>query len=98
MTSLTLTALKAGNEEVLLSGCGSAVLLDTDAVFVTCADVVSVSTNSAVVIFPSSPGMRPIVQLMVPVAPGEGVPQLKAGPLFCDQLTKVLPEGTASVR
>src|SRR5258708_22866745 len=93
-----LTFARTGNEDVLLSGLGSDVLLDTEAVFVTCAAVSTVSTNSAVVVFPSSPGRTLIVQLMVPAPPGAGVVQLKAGPLFCDQLTKVLPEGTESVR
>src|SRR3954466_13784705 len=86
-----------GNDEVLLSVCGSSVLLETATLFVTCAEVFSVSSNSAVTGAPSTPGKRLVVQLMLPVLPAAGLMQLSGGPLICIQSAKVLPEGTASV-
>jgi len=88
---------EGGKAEVLLSVCGSRVVLETVTLFVTWAEVFSVSVNSAVMVAPSTPGKRLLVQVMVPVPPGAGLLQLKRGPLVCVQSAKVLPEGTVSV-
>src|SRR5438445_2588491 len=86
-----------GKVEVLLSGCGSLVVLETLAVLVTCDDVLSVSSNSARMLCPATPGRMPMVQEMVPLPPAAGVVQLNCGPAVCVHPAKVLPDGTASV-
>src|SRR4051812_41810697 len=86
-----------GNVDVLFSGRGSAVALETVAVLVTCADVFTASSNAALKLFPSTPGKVAIVQEMVPLPPSAGVVQLKSGPDVCVHPAKVLPDGTASV-
>ena len=72
-----------GNVEVLLSGRGSVVVPETVAVFVTCAEVLSVSSKMALIVFPSTPGKMPIVQEIVPVPPAAGVLQVNCGPDVC---------------
>src|SRR5258706_12018305 len=92
-----LNASSTGKDEVLLSGRGSGVVLDAVTLFVTCAAVLSVKSNTAFVICVSKPGRTPMVQVIVPVPPEGGVLQLKVGPLVCSQAKKVLPDGTVSV-
>jgi len=58
-----------GKVEVLLSVRGSAVVLVTVAVFVVAPDALSVSSKTALMLFPSTPGKLAIVQEMLPLPP-----------------------------
>src|SRR5438270_343452 len=96
-TSSIVSFADDGKVEVLLSERGSAVELETVAVFVTCENVLSARSKTALMLFPSTPGKMPIVQVMVPMPPVAGVVQSKCGPDVCVHAAKVLPAGTESV-
>src|SRR5438270_8744711 len=96
-TSSIVSFADDGKVEVLLSERGSAVELETVAVFVTCENVLSARSKTALMLFPSTPGKMPIVQVMVPMPPGAGVAQSKCGPDVCVHAAKVLPAGMESV-
>jgi hypothetical protein len=96
-TSSMVSLAAEVNVEVLLSGRGSAVALETEAVLVTCETMLSVSSNAALMLCPAILGRTPIMQEMVPLPPGAGVVQLNCGPDDCVHPAKLLPDGTASV-
>src|SRR3954468_24376474 len=96
-TSSIVSLAAEGKVEVLLSGRGSAVELETEAVLVTCETLFTVSSNAALMLCPGMPGRMPMVQEMVPLPPGAGVVQLNCGPDVCVNPAKLLPDGTASV-
>ena len=85
-------------EGVLPEGFGSAVVLETFAVFVMIVPVAVPAAMCRVMENVAEPtGNKPIVQLIVPVPPTAGLLQENAGPVVCVSETKVVLAGVLSV-